>query len=240
MVSEDCLQSHITFIDGRYASHLSDTSSLSSTITIGAYSQLVNSFDLETNSALINDFLTVQDSSEKLKDSFASDTLTALNLMNLHDAIIVKIPKGIKASHPLHIIFYSTKTPNSGSFEASFPRVHILAEAESTIEIRQTYTSAPVSSSYRNDNSSIKSQLSLMEVDDDGSYQFKSDFGELLTEGGIPAVGTVNTQPESASSSEQVQAAVGGAFMGAVTQVFLMQNATVTHILSQELSSAFI
>jgi hypothetical protein len=71
----------MVFINGKYSPELSDTSGLFSQIFLSTYQKCVDTNQLDVISEVTDQFLNVPDTLEEPRDSYASDILSAINLV---------------------------------------------------------------------------------------------------------------------------------------------------------------
>lgn len=88
-ISEDCAHSHIVFVDGAFHAQLSDISSVPTSVTVASLSQLLSASKRDTAQEALDSFLYVPDVNEVKRDSFGSDILSGLTLVNHLDSNIL-------------------------------------------------------------------------------------------------------------------------------------------------------
>lgn len=101
-VGEDCTHSHLVFVDGEYSPALSDTSKIPSTVTATSLIPLLSGSGKDQAKRAMDAFLSIPDTNEVNRDSFASDTLTGLTLVKLLTFLKCCI------SHLIHLYVYLT------------------------------------------------------------------------------------------------------------------------------------
>jgi len=148
-IDERCRRSCLVFIDGLYSPQHSCTDALkaspgsaSSKVTFSSLGQLKDAGGrmLEQQRVLIEQALLV-DRDELPRNSFASDTLTSLNLANTLDAAVLAVPAGVSVDVPLQVVFY-TSAQAMAQRQAQHPKLLIDVKEGSRVEIKQTYVGA--------------------------------------------------------------------------------------------------
>ena len=86
------------------------------------------------------------DTEEQPRNSFASDTLSALNIACTQDAAIVQVPAGVTIDQPLQVVFYSTSQAATSHF-AAYPKLVVDVAANACVHIKQTFVGGAGSSS---------------------------------------------------------------------------------------------
>ena len=146
-IDERCRRSCLIFIDGRYSPQHSCTDALkaspsSSTVTFSSLGQLRDAGGqmLEQQRILIEQALVV-DREELPRNSFASDTITSLNLANTLDAAVLAVPAGVSVEVPLQVVFY-TSARAMAQRQAQHPKLLMDVSDGARVEIKQTYVGA--------------------------------------------------------------------------------------------------
>ena len=83
-INQDCIHSHIIFIDGIYSSSLSDLTHLPADVVASTLQQMSGTQITD----LVDSLSYAPDMTEKPRDSFASDTLSAINMV-IHFILLV-------------------------------------------------------------------------------------------------------------------------------------------------------
>ena len=82
-IAESCSKSHLVFVDGSFVPELSDTSAIPASVVAGSYIHLLSKKGGETSLIDVkNSLLHVPDIEEQPRNSFGSDLLTAINMVN--------------------------------------------------------------------------------------------------------------------------------------------------------------
>lgn len=82
-IAEKCVKSHLVFVDGSFAPELSDTSAIPASVVVGSYINLMSKVDGKTTLTDVeSSLLHVPDIEEQPRNSFGSDILTAINMVN--------------------------------------------------------------------------------------------------------------------------------------------------------------
>jgi Fe-S cluster assembly protein SufD len=149
----------IVFVNGRYAPALSAPPSTTDGVRVSNLAE-----------AAPADGDAVQRHLARLA-TFEDDGFTALNTAFLRDGAFVSVPEGGAPPSPLHLIFVTT-----GGSEAtvSYPRTLILAGANSTLNVIETYVSLAPGRSFSNavteivlgDGARVQHHKLLLESDD--------------------------------------------------------------------------
>lgn len=134
-VDDNCIKSFVVFVDGKYIPSLSDTSSISNDMIIKNLKSL-DSYDEKVNDML--DY--IPDATELPRNSFGSNVLTALNLANLQDGLLLSVPVNKKIDTTLQVIFWSSNGADSSS-STSFPRLVVDVNEGAELKLKQSYFS---------------------------------------------------------------------------------------------------
>lgn len=119
-------QSRIVFVNGVYASDLSDVSGLPAGIFVGNLSQLSRSQETSLIKYLG-------------KQNGAQEVFTALNTASFADVVIIWAQPNTVVDTPVHFIYFSTggETPT-----VSYPRALVLAQRNSSLNLIEQYVGA--------------------------------------------------------------------------------------------------
>jgi len=137
-IDSNCNHSHMVFVDGHFSPEHSDISALKGSagdVTFTTLSKLDASL-LEHQRALLE--TNRVDTDEQPRNSYASDTLSALGLANAVDAAVVRVQAGVSAPVPLQVIFYSSARASKEHL-AAYPSLIIDAEEGASLRIKQTF-----------------------------------------------------------------------------------------------------
>ena len=158
-VDENCEGSCIVYVDGRFDGALSRLDHLPDQVNIDTFGTgSVSGSGGVTRLPVVRACMTaVPDANELGRDSFSSDSLTAVNMANCIDACLIHVAKGKRAGGPLHIINYSTDGTTGDSDEdsdnssnrgdggagktmpTSFPKVVVVLEEGSHLSFKQSF-----------------------------------------------------------------------------------------------------
>lgn len=125
---EEARQSHLVFVNGMFRKEFSSREALpDSVVAMGLGDALRN----QEHEAAVREYL----EHPVLANGFA-----ALNTALFTSGLFVKIPRGVNIEAPIHLLFLSESAPGEPS-PASFPRVMIVAEENSSATIIESYAS---------------------------------------------------------------------------------------------------
>lgn len=137
-IDSNCNHSHMVFVDGHFSPEHSDVTALKGDaggVTFTTLSKLDASL-LEHQRTLLESNRV--DTDEQPRNSYASDTLSALGLANAADAAVVRVPAGVSVPVPLQVIFYSSARASKEHL-AAYPSLIIDAEEGASLRIKQTF-----------------------------------------------------------------------------------------------------
>ena len=152
-VDERCGGSYLVYVDGRFDRDLSRMDRLSDKVSIdtikaGSVSGAGNLINLQSMSECMT---AIPDTTELGRDSFSSDSLSAVNMANCDDACLILVKEGTIVGQPLQIINYCTdgmvghddsvgnNDDNDKIMPASFPKLALVLEADSHLTLKQTF-----------------------------------------------------------------------------------------------------
>ena len=121
---EEARDSRLVFVNGIFQREASSVSNMPAGVTVVNLADAVARPEYE--SLLIPNFEGAQDNG-----------FTALNAALFISGAFVLIPRGVEVTVPIHLLFISEAT--NGDAPASFPRVHVLAEENSSATIVESY-----------------------------------------------------------------------------------------------------
>lgn len=135
-IDERCTSSCLVFIDGHYSKEHSNLSSLAGTgVTFTTLGQL-DASALPVQSALLEERRV--DTAELPRDSFASDTITALNLANSVDGAVLHVPQGVTLEVPVQVVFYSSLEA-SVQHRVTYPKLTMNIARNAHAKLKQTF-----------------------------------------------------------------------------------------------------
>jgi Fe-S cluster assembly protein SufD len=117
---------HLVFVDGRFAPELSATEGLPTALRAGSLRQAIAVGDPAAELLGVHSDVTTQ-------------PFTALNTALFTDGALVAVPRGLEVAQPLQLLFVSTGAAVDGIAPASFPRVLVVAEENSSIVLVERY-----------------------------------------------------------------------------------------------------
>ncbi len=135
-IDAECMNSYIVIVDGKLSLNLSNIKNLDTTKV------KINNFD---NNILINKYISyenIPDIDEINRNSFGSDIISSLNLLNINDLTHIDVTSDANIMNPLQLLFVSTSNSNN-----KFNKLIINMGANSNLKLKQSYVSA------NNDNS---------------------------------------------------------------------------------------
>lgn len=136
-IDSSCRHSCLVFVDGRFSPQLSSLSEVPKDVVVGSLAAL----DVV---GAEEELLTVPDQTEELRDSFASDAISALNLANMVDAAYIEVPAGVKCPVPIQILFCSSAPSAEYSdfpATASYPRLHVRVREQASLSLKHSHVS---------------------------------------------------------------------------------------------------
>eukprot|EP01038_Epipyxis_sp_PR26KG_P006992 gene6992-9556_t len=134
-VDEECSNSYLVVIDGIFRPDLSKTKAISASVKLSS----IRKSEPSNDATFLSSISSIPDSSELPRNSHGSDFLTALNLANLDDSILVSVMPNSRSSPPLQVILCSTEKDSVWSS----PRLIINVESDASTILKQTYISLP-------------------------------------------------------------------------------------------------
>jgi Fe-S cluster assembly protein SufD len=152
-IDEQCKDACLVFVDGSYRSDLS---------SIHGLSDMINSHQIDIGSLqsgqLQQQTLSYIKSENILKymidvdvpnrDSFGSDILAAMNMVNLKDVAVLRLSKNNKIDQPIQVLFYSSDTNGT----VSSPRLVCLLEEGSSLHVKQHFAGGGSALNAENNN----------------------------------------------------------------------------------------
>ena len=120
--------SRLVFVNGIFQRELSSISNLPAGVMLADFAEVLKQPEHE---ALLR---------EHFNATGAGNGFTALNAALFTSGAFVRIPRGVEVSAPIHLLFISQ--PSNGEAPASFPRVLIVAEENSSATIVESYFGA--------------------------------------------------------------------------------------------------
>ena len=145
-VDERCEGSCIVYVDGRFDSDLSRLGNFPTNVNIDTFSvgTLSGKGGVAEELLVRECMAAVPDAEEIGRDSFSSDSLTAVNMANCIDACLISVGEGIKVETPLQIINYCSDgiTNNNDDVDmipASFPKLVIALNENSHLTLKQSF-----------------------------------------------------------------------------------------------------
>jgi Fe-S cluster assembly protein SufD len=121
---EEARDSRLVFVNGIFQREISSVSNLPSGVVVVNLAEAIARPEYE--SLLSSHF-----------DGGHDNGFTALNTALFVSGAFLLIPRGVEVTVPIHLLFISEAT--NGDTPASFPRVHVLAEENSSTTIAESY-----------------------------------------------------------------------------------------------------
>jgi Fe-S cluster assembly protein SufD len=162
-IHDECEGSCVVYVNGVYSERLSRLDKIpgnvlletfsAGTVTTGSRSSGSGSggSSLCSDAEMDKCMGIVPDATELGRDSFSSDSLTAVNMANCVDACLIRVPSGEHVDTPLHIVHFCSERESSnmegevvgggGGVAAVFPRLAIDMQQGSSLRIKQSYIS---------------------------------------------------------------------------------------------------
>lgn len=126
---EEARHSRLVFVDGIYRAELSSLDALPEGVVAASLSDGLQS----EHAGVVREQLATS-------ADFSENAFTALNTAFIHGGAFLFIPKGVRVSSPVHLLFLSTGQADKPS--VSFPRVLIIAAESSEATVIESYASA--------------------------------------------------------------------------------------------------
>eukprot|EP01036_Dinobryon_divergens_P028016 gene28016-36897_t len=186
--SETCL----LFVDGSYCGTVSSPGE-DSQVYVGALSQ-------SQQGGLLSDEMKAEmtylpDKEELPRNSFASDVVSALNMVHVQDIAVIDIPAGIALNNAVHVVFVNTVDRSGAPLAqpaAAYPRLTVRVGDGSQLRLRHTRITvgrnSRVHHTYLQELSDTSRHLEILSV----AILGNSSFDSVVVQSGA-AIGRVNT-----------------------------------------------
>lgn len=152
LIDDSCQDSCLVFIDGKFAPILSRVDGIPSEVVAAGAESLT-----EQQLKLDGMFPDVPDASERPRDSFGSDVISALNLARLEDVACILVPADLHVHIPVQVLFCNTAQVNDGSSGkgaaaaatvngtwASYPRLLVELGDGASLQLKQSFATIPI------------------------------------------------------------------------------------------------